>query len=142
MAKSTLILVDQKGFLPTLVKKISGSRFNHLAVLDQTGLIHDFDLIGYRVFNVDQYPHDFELTTIKSDQCSPFYACYSLTSLLSFPLHSLGLSKISRFIQEISGFNCVSWSLKTMFPNSEKWSSWTVKYPAYFEQFIDQEQNK
>ncbi len=135
-----IILVSQQGRLPWLIKKLTDSRFNHIAILDSDGVIHDFDLKGYSTFNVDQYPWEFEKTTLESGGFKPFQAQYSLLSLLSFPLYRIGLHRLARWIISISTYNCVSWTVKTMGLEKNADSNDLLRLqcmtPADFESFI------
>ena len=108
--KSNLILVHQTSKLAKVVQKLTGSKWNHVAVIDGQGFIHDFDVPGYRSFPVDMYPHEWERTGVISDSCNPFNADYSRLSLISFPLWHYGFTKSAKFFQSIGGFKCVSWS--------------------------------
>lgn len=128
-----VLVVDQRNLLAFLIKLLTLSRWNHLALMDDDGNIHENDF-GYRVLPHHAYPHKYKQTITvdihpyelkkRIEKCSR-YKYSVLYNLVVIPIIGDIVKKIL-FKGSDSG-NCVWWVAKVA-----RIPSWEDKVPRWF----------
>jgi hypothetical protein len=128
---ASLVLVRQKGVLPFLIRLVTFSRWNHVAILDKSAaVVWDFDRPGARIVSLSEYSssvHDLKVVPGMEVRSTPIENLMKYRGCKYSDLRNVAvvLPFLRRFAR---GENCVSWCMLVLFDSREyQW-----KTPGWF----------
>jgi len=120
----SVVLISQPGAIPWILKKITRSKWNHVGLIDESGLIRDLDWSGPGTYRIEDRP-GWEFMVLPAVVFNPMVEIvhgsyrYSIWQNLNWILRKMGIRyRVYRryqreqncvgFIAEI--FRCPSWA--------------------------------
>lgn len=131
-----IVLIRQPGLVPKLICWMTRSRWNHVGLIDDGGLIWDLDYSGPGIYRIeDRWRWEFRVLELSVtcawlERLHPTYR-YSLVQNLNWLFAKIGIRK-SLYVQAISKKNCVG-----LVADVFRRPDWAALAPGDFERMVN-----